>query len=265
MAGPVSRILLITQHPDLIRDLASPPASLRWRVHVAPDVVAAARVLNGKRPRALVLDIQQVVSRPGRRISSLKRAFPGVPILLLTIADPANGEPFGVSFGAEKCVVLPAARAQLFREIRSLLSSSRRTAPRPSRERSAPALTDHEIELLRMFVRTMLAGQAPGRTDPTELSFGNLHADFIRQELSVNGMPVPTSALELRLLRYLAAHAGEAVSREQLLNDVWGYESAPQTRSVDNYVLQLRKKIEEDPAAPVHLLTLRGAGYRFEL
>ncbi len=116
-----------------------------------------------------------------------------------------------------------------------------------------------------MFVRTMLAGQTPGRTDPTELSFGNVRADFIRQELSVNGAPVPTGALELRLLRYLAAHAGQVVSREQLLNDVWGYASAPHTRSVDNYVLQLRKKIEDDPAVPVHLLTLRGVGYRFEL
>jgi DNA-binding response OmpR family regulator len=80
-----------------------------------------------------------------------------------------------------------------------------------------------------------------------------------------NGTPVPTSATELNLLRYLLFRRGEIVSRDEIFRDVWGYDQAPTSRSVDNYILSLRKKIEQDPARPQHLVTLRGAGYRLVL
>ncbi len=77
------------------------------------------------------------------------------------------------------------------------------------------------------------------------------------------GRPLKLSAMELKILKYFLRHEREVVTREMLLDDVWGYEEFPTTRTVDNYILSLRKKIEDNPAKPMHLLTVHTAGYKF--
>jgi two-component system alkaline phosphatase synthesis response regulator PhoP/two-component system response regulator VicR len=87
-------------------------------------------------------------------------------------------------------------------------------------------------------------------------------ADFRRHQLLRDGIPQEISAKELDLLRYLAQHRGEVVSRESLLTQVWGHQREVETRTIDNFIVRLRKKIEADPASPRFLITIHGSGYK---
>jgi len=143
------------------------------------------------------------------------------------------------------------------------MSSKRAPRARSSARGTKPAISDSEIDVLKVFVRsTFSSNQLRGNTD-AEVSFGEVRVNFLRQEWFRNGRLVQASVREFHLLKYFLLHEGEVLSREQLLRDVWGFEEAPETRSVDNYILTLRKKIEPDPSSPKHILTLRGAGYKF--
>ena len=94
-------------------------------------------------------------------------------------------------------------------------------------------------------------------------SFGLVAADFSSMEFSRDGVPVTLTANEIKLLRYFIDHADKVLTREELLNEVWGYASYPTTRTVDNQVMKLRQKLEADPARPVHFRTMHGIGYKF--
>jgi DNA-binding response OmpR family regulator len=129
--------------------------------------------------------------------------------------------------------------------------------------KSSPPIAEGEIDVLKFMVRSTLARDLQKRKTLTEVSFGDVRIDFVRHELFKNGKQLEANAREFQLLQYFLQHEGEVVSRDQLLADVWGFENIPNTRSVDNYILSLRKKIETDSAQPRHILTFRGAGYKF--
>ena len=93
--------------------------------------------------------------------------------------------------------------------------------------------------------------------------FGSVSVDFAKMELMRNGQPVMLTAQEFRLLKFLTQNPGRVISRAELLNEVWGYQDYPSTRTVDNHIWKLRLKLEEDPATPVHFQTVHGAGYKF--
>jgi DNA-binding response OmpR family regulator len=95
------------------------------------------------------------------------------------------------------------------------------------------------------------------------LTFGDARIDFTSMEATRAGKAITLTSQEFKLLKYLAASAGRVVSREELLNEVWGYQNYPSTRTVDNHVLRLRQKLEPDPATPRFLMTMHGAGYKF--
>ncbi|RME24504.1 MAG: DNA-binding response regulator [Deltaproteobacteria bacterium] len=103
------------------------------------------------------------------------------------------------------------------------------------------------------------------QADPTRwvLAFGRARIDFSTHEVTVDGRPVHLTKLELDLVRYFAQHPGRVISREELLQQVWKLRNHPNTRTVDNFVLRLRRHFEDDPQAPRHFLSVRGAGYRF--
>ncbi len=134
--------------------------------------------------------------------------------------------------------------------------------PAPTDKNNLP-LADGEIDILKVLVKSTLAGDTKTGGRLHEASFGDIRVDFVRYELFRKGGQIKANSREFQLLKYFLQHEGEVVSRDQLLSDVWGFEEVPDTRSVDNYILSLRKKIEEDPAHPKHLLTYRGAGYKF--
>jgi DNA-binding response OmpR family regulator len=93
--------------------------------------------------------------------------------------------------------------------------------------------------------------------------FGDVIVSFAALEVLRKGQPVTLTALEFKTLKYFIQNARRAISRDELLNEVWGYENYPCTRTVDNHTVKLRQKLERDPSRPVHFRTVHGAGYKF--
>jgi len=110
-----------------------------------------------------------------------------------------------------------------------------------------------------------LFGQAVDRfnTAESEFVFGDVVVNFSSAEVCRKGQPVVLTALEFKTLKYLIQNARRAISRDELLNHVWGYENYPYTRTVDNHILRLRQKLEQDPSRPIHFRTVHGSGYKF--
>jgi two-component system alkaline phosphatase synthesis response regulator PhoP len=152
-----------------------------------------------------------------------------IPILMLTARHQTSDKVQGLKIGADDYLTKPFEMPELLARIEALLRRATRTFP------SAP----------RVY------------------QFGPVTVDFKKTEILRNGEPVEFSAKEFQLLRYLIEHEGETLSREVLLQEVWGYSSVPYTRTVDVHIAWLRQKLEEDPKQPKFILTVHGMGYRF--
>jgi len=111
-------------------------------------------------------------------------------------------------------------------------------------------------------IETLLRRATASGARPDHASIGGIAIDFVRHVARKGDTPVDLTPKEFEMLRYFVAHRGAVVSRETLLNAVWGYESMPNTRTVDAHIVKLRQKIEDDPHAPRHLLTMHGLGYK---
>ncbi len=152
------------------------------------------------------------------------------PVLMLTARGQVVDRVVGLKLGADDYLVKPFEMAELLARIEAV---SRRTRPTPS----------------------------PSTAEAFET--GNLRMDFRRAEVTRNGEMLTLSAREYKLLRYFVEHRGATLSRDELLNEVWGYNAMPSTRTVDVHVAWLRQKIEENPRHPKHILTVHGLGYKF--
>ena len=182
-------------------------------------------------PYSLVLLDVMMPRRSGFEVLREARAA-GVltPVVLLTAKGEEIDAVRGLEFGADDYVTKPFSLRELLARVRAVL---RRTA--------APA-----------------AATAAGT-----VAVGRLAVDFAAYTAFCDGVPVAMTHLEVEVLRYLVGRAGAVVSRDALLTDVWGYGAQPTTRTVDNFVLKLRQKLEPDPARPRHLLTVHGVGYKY--
>lgn len=116
--------------------------------------------------------------------------------------------------------------------------------------------------LLLQFLQNALS-QVKAQKIENGLAFSDVEVNFSSMEATRRGRPVPLTPLEFKTLKYLAQNPRRVLSRNELLNEVWGYEHYPCTRTVDNLILKLRQKLEKDPARPVHFHTVHGAGYKF--
>lgn len=159
---------------------------------------------------------------------SLRKDGVNIPVLMLTGKKEEIDKVVGLEIGADDYMTKPFSIKELIARIHALL------------RRSSSIIK--EIE---------------------EYSFGDIYLNFKKHEAYKNGSVIQLSAMEFKLLKYFAQHVGEAISRDQLLDDVWGYDQFPTTRTVDNYILLLRKKIENDPSNPKYIITLHKAGYKF--
>jgi DNA-binding response OmpR family regulator len=160
----------------------------------------------------------------------LRKRGKNLPVLFLTAKGHIDDRVHGLDCGADDYLVKPFSLKELLARVRALLRRHERTS---------------------------------SVQDPLTLGPTTIH--FSKSSLTRNGKTLPLSEKELGILRLLAAHPGETVTRERFLDTVWGYHAYPSTRTVDNFIATLRAKLEPDPANPQHLITIRGQGYQLHL
>jgi two-component system OmpR family response regulator len=165
-----------------------------------------------------------------------------VPIVMLTARTLVEDRIRGFDAGTDVYLQKPFDLDELISIVRSLVSR-RRPAPRATPP--SPAI------------------DAPAPDAPAVYRFGSSVVNFETWEAQAQGSPVRLTNLEMKLLRYLVDHEGKVVSRKELLERVWGMARPPATRTIDTFMLNLRKYFEGDPSRPVHFLSVRGMGYRF--
>jgi DNA-binding response OmpR family regulator len=186
----------------------------------------------------LVLDVM-LPGKDGFHVASeLRRAGQFVPTLMLTARGSAEDVLEGFAAGADDYIAKPFELSILIARIKGLLRRKLwlRSAPVPPAAAQEPASVYH---------------------------FGNKTVHFDTLQLQVGGEIFPLTLMEANILRYLVDREGKAVSRRAMLQEVWGLREDTDTRAIDNFIVRLRRYIEEDPARPKYLLTVRGVGYRF--
>jgi len=222
------RILLVEDDAGLRLVVAHRLASEGYRVETAPDGEEGLRRATGERFDLVVLDVML----PGRSGFDVCRTMRlgGVEtsVIMLTALGEVSDRVSGLKLGADDYLTKPFEMAELLARV--------------------------EARLRR---------DGGGKETPPSFRFGSVEVDFRRTEVRRDGRRVELSAKEFRLLRYLVSRRDETLSRNELLDEVWGYDANPATRTVDVHVAWLRRKLEEDPHRPQHILTVHGLGYRF--
>jgi len=228
-AGPGRRILLVEDEPSLILTLTDRLLAEGYRVDSATDGEEALAKAGSGAFDLLLLDVML----PGRSgfdvCRDLRQRGVGVPVLMLTARSQVVDRVVGLKLGADDYLTKPFEMMELLARIEALLRRAR-----------APLV------------------DASGT-----YAFGGVQVDFRRAEVTRDGEPLGLSALELRLLRHLIENRGLVLSRDELLDRVWGYDATAHTRTVDVHVASLRQKIEPNPSRPQYLVTVHRLGYKF--
>ena len=224
----MSRLLVVEDDPAILRGLADNLTYEAHEVLTASDGETAYRLIHERKPDLVVLDLMLPRMSGYELCQKVRGEGLSTPIVMLTARGEEADRILGLDLGADDYVTKPFSVRELLARIRAVL---RRTQP--------------EKRL------------------PDRLEFDDVAVDFLRFEASRNGGPVEMTRKEFGLLRLLAARAGEVVSRNELLDEVWGYDATPTTRTVDNHVASLRSKLEVSPATPRHLVTVFGVGYKW--
>jgi DNA-binding response OmpR family regulator len=233
-------VLIVEDSRPMQRTLQRLFESDSLQVQIAPDGPSGLEFFQRQLPSVVVLDLKL----PGISGKELCRDFKAmassVPIVILSANSEVEDKVLLLELGADDYVTKPFSPKELLARVRRAM---RRAGTQPPVVSKVSAKhVNHEV-----------------------LTFGDVRIDFTSMEATRAGKPVTLTAQEFKLLKYMAASEGRVVSREELLNEVWGYENYPSTRTVDNHILRLRQKLEPNPADPRFLLTMHGAGYKFSL
>ncbi len=226
----MSRILIVEDDPSILRGLADNLDAESYEVLTAVDGEAGYRLIREKQPDLIILDLMLPKLSGYELCRKVREEGNSTPILMLTARGEEADRVLGLDLGADDYVTKPFSLRELLARVRAILRRSQ-----------------------------------PPRTLPDELRFDDVVVDFRRYETSRGDQSVRLTPKEYDLLRSLVARAGVVMTRNELLNEVWGHESSPTTRTVDNHVASLRTKLERNPAEPCHLLTVHGVGYKWVL
>ena len=224
----MSRILVVEDDPAILRGLAD---NLKFESHevlTASDGEAACRLIREKSPDLVILDLMLPHMSGYEVCRKMRSEGVTTPIVMLTARGEESDRVLGLDLGADDYISKPFSVRELLARIRAVL---RRTQPGPHA--------------------------------PDDLRFDDVVIDFRRYEARKGDTSVEMTRKEFGVLRFLAGRAGAVVMRDELLNEVWGYESTPTTRTVDNHIASLRAKLEARPSEPRHLLTIHGVGYKW--
>jgi DNA-binding response OmpR family regulator len=223
------KILIIEDEADLVKGLELNLADEGYDVDWAADGREGLRRALEEAPDLIILDIMLPGTNGLEVCRELRQKKANIPVIMLTAKSEEVDKVVGLEIGADDYITKPFSVRELLARIKAHLR----------RERMEP------------------------RTVPKTYSFGDVEVDFVHFKARRAGREFDLTSLEVDILKYLIAHKGEVVSREALLDKVWGYDKFPTTRTIDNHILKLRKKIEEDPSRPRHIFSIYGEGYRF--
>ena len=224
----MTTVLAIEDDPAILRGLSDNLRFEGYEVVTATDGEAGYHLQRERKPDLIVLDLMLPRMSGLELCRKLRGEGVQTPILMLTARSEEPDRVLGLDLGADDYVTKPFSVRELMARIRALLRRSQ-----------------------------------PQNGLPDELNFGAAEIDFRSYEAKCKGEPVEMTRKEFAILRYLASRAGEVVSRDDLLNEVWGYESHPASRTVDNHVAGLRAKLERNSSEPEHIKTVHGVGYKF--
>jgi two-component system alkaline phosphatase synthesis response regulator PhoP len=223
------KILIVEDETGLATTVRDRLRKEGYVVSVARDGIAGLDLAT-REPFDLILLDLMLPGQSGLAVcQKLRQGGSSTPILMLTARRQTADKVVGLRMGADDYLTKPFQMTELLARIEALLRR---------------------------------AAQAPGAIAP-RYQFGDVQVDVRSTEVSRDGKPVPLSAKEFQLLRYLVEHPGATISREELLRDVWGYGGHPSTRTVDVHIAWLRQKIEKDPKNPQWIHTIVGLGYKF--
>ena len=224
----MKRILLVEDEPGLVMTLTDRLAREGYAVESSSDGESGLERAAAEPFDLVLLDVMLPRLSGFDVMRELRRRAIDTPVIMLTARGQVVDKVVGLKLGADDYVTKPFEMVELLARIEAKL-------------RRVPAIL-HPAE---------------------GYQFGEIRMDFRKAEITKDGAPLDLSAREFQLLRYFIEHRGATISREELLNEVWGYNSMPSTRTVDVHVAWLRQKIEPNPRHPQYVLTVHGMGYKF--
>jgi DNA-binding response OmpR family regulator len=221
-------ILIVEDEKAMVTGLKFNLEARGYRVLAAYDGEQGYRAALEEHPDLVILDLM-LPKRNGYEVCRLlKEELPALPIVMLTAKSQEAEIVTGLELGADDYVTKPFSVLELLARIKAVLRRAQ-----------------------------------SGKRIPEHFRFGSLDINFKKYSARKKGKPLSLSPREYEILKYFVERLGEIVSREDLLNHVWGYETFPNTRTVDTHIAKLRQKIEDNPDEPRHIITIHGTGYKF--
>ncbi|HWQ05429.1 MAG TPA: response regulator transcription factor [Longilinea sp.] len=235
------KILVVDDEISLLETLEYNLRKQGYEVETASDGPNALSLARSIRPDLIVLDLM-LPGMDGFEVCREIRKDMSMPVLMLTARDDEIDRVVGLEVGADDYLTKPFSMRELMARVKALL---------------------RRVRIIREeFTASSQTAETP--SPATMLQFGPLAINLSKHEVRLNDLPLALKPKEYELLVYLAQHKGIVLSRDHILENVWGWNFTGDSRTVDVHIRWLREKIEENPSNPVRLITVRGVGYRFE-
>ncbi len=224
----MKKILIIEDDPAISKGIVDALRDENYQTMDIDNGEKGYHLAKNEKYDLIILDLKL----PGKNgidvCRDLRKDGVNTPIIMLTVLKEELDQVLGLELGADDYMTKPFSLRVLLAKIKAIL------------RRKSEIVSDIE-----------------------EYSFGDVYINFKAQEATKNKKPIALTNMEFKLLKYLCQQENVVIDRDTMLDEVWGYENFPNTRTVDNFILNLRKKIEDNPSHPVHLLTVHRAGYKF--
>jgi DNA-binding response OmpR family regulator len=223
----LGRILVVEDDPAVQKALKRLFESEGYAVEIQANGKSALESFQQAPPAVIILDLRLPKLSGSDVCKEIKAQSPTLPIIVLSATSDVSDKVLLLELGADDYVTKPFSPRELLARVRAALRHTSRSA------------------------------------NVNRVNFDGISIDFKKMEVQRDDKVIVLTAQEFKTLQFLVQNADRVISRDELLNEVWGYQNYPSTRTVDNHILKLRQKLERDPASPVHFRTVHGMGYKF--